>query len=111
MDVALLVRVAVALVGLWYIIAVIRRRRSLEPIPPRTPRSGDEVRGRRWEGIRKKSLIGAFALLVPMGASAVLRGPMWLTTALLIGVGLCAGSYLVASVAAGWFEGRASVRR
>jgi hypothetical protein len=105
-----LLRLAVACVGLWYVVTVIRRRRH-RAATESGALEGNALKGQRWEGLRRKSLTTAFALIVPMAASALLGGPIWLTTALLIGVGLGAGLYLIASAAAGWFEGKDSLRR
>jgi hypothetical protein len=111
---AIVGRVLLAAAGMAYLIRVVRRRHrsgELLPAPKNAPwaeGNPDMIRSQRWERVRSMAAVSGFVLLFPMAASTLLGGPLWVTTSLLIGVGLATVIYLVASALAGWFEGRSS---
>ena len=108
----LLVRLALVLLGIGYVVRIVRERRYRMPRPSTLERLGSpehanarDARLERLERLRAQAAVGALLLFLPMMVSALVPGPVWLTTALLVGVGVSLVAYLVLSVASGWIEG------
>ena len=119
-EIRLIIRAALAGVGLWYLVSVLRRRRPTNhkvvatrpaaSTPPQT--SGTPVGpestllAARWESVRTWSVRSGIGLLALVAVFLALAAPVSIIGALLIGVGISMAVYLVASAASGWYEGR-----
>jgi hypothetical protein len=121
-EIRLIIRAALAGVGLWYLMSVLRRRRPTNhevvatrpaaSTPPQT--SGTPVTtvrdplvlAARWESVRTWSTRIAIGLFALVAVFLALAAPVSIIGALLIGVGISMAVYLVASAASGWYEGR-----
>jgi len=128
-EIGLLLRIALAVLGLWYAGSVIRRRRFVvrdvvkpDPrlptatAPPKAVSSVGSARdpsvvAARWEEVRMWAARIAIGILAAMVMSVLFGTPVWLTEALLIGIGLSLAVYLVSSVVSGWYEGRSGRSR
>ena len=126
-ETALLVlRVALAMVGVAVALSLLRRRADphhRQKGPTIVPGSGGTPRivtttapqpaelAARWERIRViavRTALGFFALVV---ISVVIGAPVDLTTLLVIGVGASIVAYWIASLLSGWYEGKASMKK
>ena len=122
--VVLLIRVALAVVGISYLLTVLRRRRGASnglASATRTPRIATlgsnkqstardpRVLAARWESVRTWSTriaVGCFVLLAILLA---LAAPLSFIEFVLIAIGVSMTVYLISSMASGWYEGKSQL--